>query len=166
MHFFEHPMFPGTPALELGCGIGVAGIAAAAAGLKVLACDYEPDALTFAAYNASMNGMADRMTFSLSDWRKPALNQRFPVIMGSDIIYERPNHPPIMALIEHALMPGGTVLLSDPNRRAAGEFVSRMTDGGYRYSAQPRTIRFEGNTQTVNVHRFVRDDIDGAVSRR
>lgn len=166
LHLFEHPMFPGTPVLELGCGIGVAGIAAAAAGLEVLACDYEPDALAFAVYNARMNGVADRMTFSLLDWRKPDLNRRFPVIMGSDIIYERPNHPPIMALIEHTLTPGGTVLLSDPGRRAAGEFVSRMTENGYRHSGQPRTIRFEGNTQTVIVHRFLRDGIDAPVPRR
>ncbi|MBM3262076.1 MAG: methyltransferase domain-containing protein [candidate division Zixibacteria bacterium] len=151
---FEHRVAPGTTVLELGCGIGVAGIAAAIAGLTVLATDYEPDALAFAAFNAQINSVSDRMSFSLLDWRKPEIDRRFGLIIGSDILYERSNHAPVAKLIEQTLEPGGTALLSDPNRRAANEFVERMKTMSYRYSAQPRIVRFEGNTQTITVHRF------------
>jgi SAM-dependent methyltransferase len=41
--------------LEIGCGLGLAGVAAARAGAHVIFTDYEPDALKFARYNALKN---------------------------------------------------------------------------------------------------------------
>src|SRR5579871_3858789 len=43
-------------ALEVGCGLGLAGVAALAAGLRVTFSDYDATALRFAADNARRNG--------------------------------------------------------------------------------------------------------------
>lgn len=48
----------GQRVIDFGCGSGVAGIAAAKAGAKVVACDIDPDALAATKVNAELNGMA------------------------------------------------------------------------------------------------------------
>ena len=157
MHLFDYPVTPGTKVMELGCGIGVAGIAAATAGLEVLACDYEQDALTFARYNAALNKMTGRINFRYLDWRKPDLKEQYAVIIGSDIIYERPNHQPIITLIEQFLATGGMFLVSDPNRSSATPFIESMQQQGYRHTAQQRWVQFEKVTNKIIVHRFIKD---------
>lgn len=154
-HFFEHPLEPGCRLLELGCGTGVAGLAAAKAGLNVLACDYERDALAFARHNAELNNVADRISFRHLDWRDPDLTDRYPLIVGSDITYERPNHEPIRALLRNTLAPGGTFLLSDPDRRSAPSFVTSMKEAGFLHTPQPRRIRYDDKVSKITVHRFV-----------
>lgn len=156
MHLFDYPVPPGTQVLELGCGIGVAGIAAAAAGLEILACDYEQDALEFARYNAALNRTPGRIRYRQMDWRSPDLEEQYAVIIASDILYERPNHEPVMALINRALSPGGMFLTSDPNRRAAEPFVAAMKQQGYRHSVQQRWVRFETINTKINIHRFIK----------
>src|SRR3954471_20543292 len=47
---------PGRTALEVGCGLGLPGIAALSQGLHVLFSDYDATALRFAADNARLNG--------------------------------------------------------------------------------------------------------------
>ena len=61
----------GRSLLELGCGIGLASLAAAEAGFDVLATDYYANALEFTAANALANGL-DRVDTRLVDWRQSA----------------------------------------------------------------------------------------------
>ncbi len=157
LHLFEYPAPPGTRVLELGCGIGVAGIAAAAAGLEVTACDYEEDALTFARHNAGLNHLNGRVFHRFLDWRRPDLDRKYAMIIGSDILYERPNHGPIQDLLDRSLEPGGMFLASDPDRRAADPFVESMIDRGYRHSRQQRRIKFETGDNRIFVHRFIKE---------
>ena len=157
IHLFEHPIRMAEPVLELGCGIGIAGIAAAKSGLNVHACDYDSDALAFTRYNAELNKVAERMTVRNLDWRSPDLTEQYRVIIGSDIVYERSNHQPIMDLLETALAPEGVFLLSDPNRSPAQSFVESMVLHGYRHTEQPRRIHFDGSDNRVTVHRFVKN---------
>ena len=155
-HLFEYPAPAGSRILELGCGVGVAGIAAAAAGLVVTACDYEEDALAFARYNARLNGLEERVSYRFLDWRNPDLDRKYAIVIGSDILYERPNHEPIRQLLDDTLEPEGMFLASDPDRRAAAPFVESMIARGYRHSAQPRRIKFDANDSRIIVHRFLK----------
>src|SRR5947209_18597025 len=52
----REPWTPGTEALEIGCGLGLPGIAALASGLHVTFSDYDATALRFAGMNAQANG--------------------------------------------------------------------------------------------------------------
>ena len=156
-HLFEYPAPAGSRILELGCGVGVAGIAAAAAGLAVTSCDYEEDALAFARYNARLNALDARVTCRFLDWRNPDLDRKYAIVIGSDILYERPNHDPIQRLLDDTLEPGGMFLASDPDRRAAAPFVESMIALGYRHSAQPRRVRFDSKDNRIIVHRFLKE---------
>ena len=59
----RYPGLEGKRVLELGCGLGLSGIAAAAAGARVTMTDYDEDALLFARFNAALNLPDDFVDF-------------------------------------------------------------------------------------------------------
>jgi len=105
----------GQAVLEVGCGLGLPGIAALAMGLRVTFSDYDATALRFAADNARLNGFHLFETLQM-DWRYPPENMRFPIILASDLIYEMRNVDPLVALLQKMLEPGGLCLLTDQDR--------------------------------------------------
>jgi predicted nicotinamide N-methyase len=122
--------------LELGTGLGVAGICAALAGADVLMTDYEPDALIFARHNLGLNiseaQMRDRVRLRLLDWRMPDLDEKFDLVIGSDILYERKHFDPILGLLPVALRPGGLGVFTDPCRSTLPDFLREAQTRGFR----------------------------------
>jgi predicted nicotinamide N-methyase len=106
---------PGQRALEVGCGLGLPGIAALAGGLRVTFSDYDAAALHFAADNARLNGFEDFDVLQM-DWRYPPPDRQYPIILASDLIYEMRNVAPLVALIKQMLEPGGVCLVTDQDR--------------------------------------------------
>ena len=101
-------------ALEIGCGLGLPGVAALSAGLRIVFSDYDATALRYAADNARLNGFLDFQALQL-DWRHPPAEE-FPVLLGSDLIYEVRNVAPLVGLIRKVLHPDGLCLLTDQDR--------------------------------------------------
>jgi len=64
----------GRRVLELGCGLGLPSLAAAAAGGRVLATDWAPDAIEAVRVNATRNDLA--LDTVVADWRAPADGRR------------------------------------------------------------------------------------------
>lgn len=126
---------PGTEALEIGCGLGLVGVVALSRGLKVTFSDYDPCALKFASDNARLNGFNDFRTLIL-DWRHPPENVRYPVIFGADLIYEKRNVEPIIALVRQLLAPGGVCLLTDVDRNPAEFFRETLKREGLPFTTQ------------------------------
>jgi predicted nicotinamide N-methyase len=106
---------PGIEALEIGCGLGLPGVAALAMGVRVTFSDYDATALRFAARNAQVNGF-DQFTLLQMDWRSPPTELHFPVILASDLVYEARNVGPLVGLIKRVLLPDGICLLTDQDR--------------------------------------------------
>jgi predicted nicotinamide N-methyase len=102
-------------ALEVGCGLGLPGVAALATGLRVTFSDYDSTALQFAARNARLNGFTNFDTLQM-DWRQPPAGLLAPVVLASDLIYELANVAPLVALIKKVLAPRGVCLLTDQDR--------------------------------------------------
>lgn len=118
-----------TRVLELGCGLGLVGIAAMAAGCQVSLTDYDHNAVTTAKRNAELNGFLNVEAFVL-DWRKPP-NLRYQVIIGCDVTYESRNHAPILDLIDRMLAPDGFCWIADGGRSAAPAFVELAKQRGF-----------------------------------
>src|SRR5437667_4558749 len=78
----REPWAPGLEVLEIGCGLGLPGIAALAVGLRVTFSDYDATALRFARDNARLNGFEDFRLLPL-DWRHPPDEQPVPLLAGS-----------------------------------------------------------------------------------
>ncbi len=117
----------GRPLLELGCGIGLVSLAAAAAGFHALATDYYGEALEFTAANAQRNGL-EHVDTRLIDWRKlPADLGSFDIVVASDVLYEAPQARLIADILARALPPAGLALVTDPGRRTAPALVEECT---------------------------------------
>lgn len=120
----------GRRLLELGCGVGFVSLVAARAGFEVLATDYYAEALEFVRTNARRNSLPEP-DVRLIDWRKfPGDLGRFDVVVGSDILYERPYTQLIVEAFKRTLSPDGTGFLTDPNRLAANGFPAECQAQG------------------------------------
>ena len=106
--------------LDLGCGMGLAGTVAARLGHRVLFADLEPPALLFARINSLPD--ANRVRTRLVNWRTDHLGERFDLIIGADILYERPQWEFLEPFWREHLAPGGNVLLGEPGRQTGDLF--------------------------------------------
>lgn len=120
---------PGTAALEIGAGIGLVGVAALAAGMHVTFSDYAYDSVRLALHNAGQNGFDKARGIAL-DWRKP-LSERFPVILGSDVIYDVANHEPILNLLDSMLEADGACWMGDAGRQNGCIFYQTARERGW-----------------------------------
>ncbi len=112
---------PGATAIELGCGIGLAGLAALAKGMHVTLSDYNPIAVDLAVENARRCGF-EHVVGLVLDWRDPP-PQTFDVVLASDVIYDRLLHGPLMNAIARLSHPGTVVWIADGGRSATEDFV-------------------------------------------
>ena len=120
----------GLRVVELGCGLGLPSLAAALAGADVLATDWSPDALAFAARNAARNGATVRT--ALLRWEEPSAlrhERAFDLALGADVLYEARHAAPLLALLRVALRAGGAALVADPGRRHAAAFLALARRG-------------------------------------
>lgn len=127
----------GMTVLELGAGVGLAGLVAANRGAVVCQTDHEPVALAVAADNARRNNVRT-VTPRLADWRHWSDDSRYDLIIGADIVYERQAQPFIAAIIERNLAPAGRALLTDPGRPHTLEFLAHLEDAGWRIAIEVR----------------------------
>lgn len=113
----------GARVLELGCGLGLPSLAAAAAGAEVTATDWAPDAVALLAANALRNGL--RVHTAVWRWTDPPerLGAPWPLVVGSDLLYEARNAPWLQAALDRLLAEGGEALIADPGRAAAEVFL-------------------------------------------
>jgi predicted nicotinamide N-methyase len=141
----------GRPTLELGCGLGLPSIAAARAGGRVLATDWSPDALRATAANAERNGV--RVETLACSWASPEpLVERapWPLVLASDVLYERRNVDLLLGLLPRLVDRGSEVLIADPGRPPAASFVERAAaDWDVATRVSPRAAR-------VSIHRLRR----------
>ncbi|CAN5584096.1 hypothetical protein BH11PLA2_BH11PLA2_34910 [soil metagenome] len=124
--------------LELGCGLGLGGIAALSQGLHVTFSDCDEGAVQFAVTNAKLNKFRDFAALPI-DFRSPPDDVTFPVIIGSDVMYEERLVEPLVELIDKLLLPGGLCLITDPDRLAAKSFRWLVQNAGL--DVDPQFVR-------------------------
>lgn len=133
----------GRQVLELGCGLGLAGVVAGLHGAHVLCTDYEADALTFARHNARRNA-CQHIHFRLVDWRQPALRRRYAYILAADVIYEARNFGPLVALLKRYLARDGVALFTEPGRVNAVPFFALLRRWGFTYERDVQPVEWDG----------------------
>lgn len=140
------------PVLELGAGLGVPGLIAAAKGRRVTLTDLDPDALEFARATAELNGLGERVDVLPLDWTvAPTGLGPFRTILGAEILYQPALYPGLVEILAGLLAPGGTAFISHEERPfvigffdlARTRFVVRRTE---------RHLRGEDGDTTVYLY--------------
>ena len=153
----REPWVGGTAALELGCGLGLAGLVGLAAGLRVRFTDYDEVPLGFIRRSVRANGFppADYST-ALLDWREPPPDS-YPVILGADVLYERRLIPLVSGVISRMLAPGGVALVAGPYRVATEDLPLALAAAGLVATSEAIEARGDrGETVRGTLHRIRR----------
>jgi predicted nicotinamide N-methyase len=125
--------------LELGAGLGItacAALLAAGVGDALTVTDYAPAALDLCRLNTLANTGREPRALQLN-WRHP--NQElfdlagggFAVVLAADVLYERRDVAPLLALFERLVAPGGLLWLAEPGRQVATAFLTKAREIGW-----------------------------------
>jgi predicted nicotinamide N-methyase len=131
------PDVQGRRVVELGCGLGLTSLVAAAKGAVVTAADWAADAVDLLRANAARNGL--QLRAEVRDWREP-WHERFDLALAADVFYEERNVEPVLARLRE-LAPEALVGLA--GRPYEAEFLRQI---GAHEEVAPRVVRvsFEG----------------------
>jgi predicted nicotinamide N-methyase len=134
----------GARVLELGCGLAAPSVAAAKAGARVLATDASLNAVVFAAHCLALNEVEGEV--AQADWAAHGdeLVRRGPwdLVLASDVLYTRANVEAATRLFPRL---GAPVLLADPNRAGARDFLA---------AARARFTLRTDRGEAVSLHRL------------
>lgn len=117
-----------TRVAEIGCGVGIVALGAAARGWPTAASDNQPEAVRVAQVNAKRNGLAVEPL--VLDWRRPEERQ-FDRILGCDVTYDDRLHEPLLRTVRAMLAESGEAWFADFGRLHAGLFVERAREAGF-----------------------------------
>jgi predicted nicotinamide N-methyase len=134
---------PGVSALEIGCGLGMAGLVALSRGWHVTFSDYDEAPLEFVRRSAEASGFDPaRYATRVLDWRDLP-DEQYPVILGSDVLYERRLVPLVAKLLSRMLTADGYALIAGPYRVATEGFARALDAVGLRCENGPIAARSE-----------------------
>jgi predicted nicotinamide N-methyase len=128
--------------LELGAGLGLCGLVATELGARVTQTDNHAPALRVAAENARLNRIPPPPQF-LADWRQWDHPAHYDLLLGSDVVYERPIHDLLLRIFDRNLRPGGRLLLADPFRETGWEMADLLSKRHWRVELHSRYVDWE-----------------------
>lgn len=129
------PNLRNYPILELGGGSGRAGISAALRGANVCITDASSMAMIMCRYNARF--VRDKVTVRKLDWAKlQNFRERFPIVIGSDIVYNPSLYPILEPCMRQVLADDGTIYLSEPQRHTGDRFEHWIRTAGWKCDSE------------------------------
>jgi predicted nicotinamide N-methyase len=138
--------------LELGCGLGLVGVAAAMVGADVLGADQSAEAIAFTAVNAERNGVAVRTVRCAFERPEPVLSGApWDLVLAADVLYEPKTVPVLVDLLPRL---GRAVWLADPGRPREPDFLRAVDAAGWR--RQSRVVTPQDALPRVSIHRLHR----------
>jgi len=146
---------PGSRMVELGCGSGWMTRFAARHGVHAEGYDISPEMIEIAQEQASEEGL--EVPFAVGDMEQLDLGRRFDTCLIYQALHHTPRADLALQAAHRALVPGGRLLLSEPNwkhrfegRGTADEYG--VTDLGYTPHKLKRLLRQAGFTHIRRFH--------------
>lgn len=135
------PVSPDERILEIGCGLGLASLVGQRRGALVTASDCHPLAEHFLDENARLNELplleyrygqwgADSLSLQLEP-TEMALQDRYDLIIGSDLLYERDAPHGLAEFIDRHAADDAEIWMVDPNRGHRPAFNRHMAARGF-----------------------------------
>ncbi len=158
MHLMSEFDIDGRRVLEIGCGIGLASLILARRGADITATDIHPEVAELLRENAASNGIDD-IPFVRLDWNDPNDELgRFDLIIGADVLYERPHAEALAAFVGRHGTPACEVLVVDAGRSHTAVFRRAMEEQGFAHTKdRPDTTSYFDVPFKGGVHTFVRN---------
>jgi predicted nicotinamide N-methyase len=149
--------------LDLGCGLGVTGIIASLKGGHVTFADKEPPAVAFATMNAQRNNCRLFAARTL-DFTQDTLDVQFSLILGAEILYDRPTFPALVAFLQRHLTPQGKAVFSDARRTNTDAFYRQLDITGLQWireEIQEREDKLPLNVGIVTIRKLSAGNSNG-----
>jgi len=121
----------GLRILEVGCGLALASLVLQRRGADVTVSDHHPEMPLFLKNNTALNNLDDIAVIG-GDWGdEERAAEKFDLIIGSDLLYERDHYAQLSAFIDRHAKAEASVVIVDPNRGHVGKFNRCMAALGY-----------------------------------
>jgi predicted nicotinamide N-methyase len=132
--------------LEIGCGLALSSLVGHRRGANITASDCHPLAGEFLKENLRLNHLGP-MDYRHGHWGEHAtqeqdiaVNSRFDLIIGSDILYERDERGDLAHYINEHVEDHSEVWVVDPNRGNRSHFHRNMAAQGFALSEESLDI--------------------------
>jgi len=155
-YLVAQPVVPDRKILEIGTGLGVSGLFAAACAHEITLSDHEEEILKFIRANVLLNNLNDVPIINV-DWTKPAPEQRYDWIIGSEIVYHRPTYDNLVQFLEQSLKPDGTIFLAKSTSLPAESFFSKLTQH-FKYKRLDKTMRSKDEEFAISLYAIKRKE--------
>jgi predicted nicotinamide N-methyase len=153
-HLAARPPDPERSYLEIGGGLGVVSVVAAAFGHQITMTEYNPHALQFAQANAVVNHCPSVRILKM-DWHTPQLGGKYDVIAASEVVYHKRDFGPLRALFDRYLKPYGEIIIAAEMRKITGEFLHGMQKS-HDISAKQKVLRSQDEAIRLALCRLTR----------
>jgi len=150
------PAAPAGSVLDLGCGLGFAGIAAARRGAAVTFGDYLEAPMEFV--RASLARLhLEHCRAGLADFTSADDDgERHDLILAADIVYDPAHYRPLAEYLDLHLAPGGTILLTESLRADASVFLDGLLARGFEDDKRALWVMEDGRRERTWLHRLTR----------
>lgn len=129
--------------LEIGCGLGLPGLAAARGGAAVVFVDREPVALAFVQASARANALAG-VGLVVGDFLALPFLRSFDLVLAAEILYDRSTFAAVARGLAACVRSGGRVLLTDGQRIDTRAFYPALEAEGLRWRTEVVRVVEEG----------------------
>ncbi len=150
---FVATLEPPKRILEIGAGLGVPGLTAAAFGHQVTLTDYDDLPLNLIQRSAEANGLSVKIV--TLDWLNPNDLGQFDIILGAEVVYAGRLFQPLLDIFRRYLLPGGEIYLSHDRERMRilAPFL-KMAENEYEVATSFRRLRTEEGTYEIILNRL------------
>lgn len=140
----------GRRVLDLGCGLGLSGLAAARTGADVTFGDYLEEPLEFV--RATIAQLGTSADVRRIDFTRDEPSCAFDSILAADIVYDPTHYAPLARYLDGSLAEGGTILLTESLRADAKVFLQGMTALGYDDDRRALWVMEDGRRERTWLH--------------
>jgi predicted nicotinamide N-methyase len=145
-----------TFCLEIGCGLGLSGIAASKMGAEVVYSDIDEHALQYAKENHALNFSGIPGWTEQVDWFAPP-SKKYDLIIAADVLYEAPQVEALKNTFKKCLSSKGKVWLAEPNRLHAQEWVKSLEGDGLVSKVFLEEVVLDGQVHDIWIYEFFWD---------
>ncbi|HWP67431.1 MAG TPA: methyltransferase [Candidatus Limnocylindria bacterium] len=129
--------------VEIGCGLGLPGLVAAARGARVVLLDRDAAALAFVGESLRANGLAAAWPVR-ADFTRPPFGPTFDLVLAAEVVYDRAGFSALAAALAALAGPQGRILLTDGHRIDTRDFYPALERAGLVWRRRAVPVDEEG----------------------